>query len=131
MKNRPDFESLNLAQQMANDPTVPIVDVRNVPPKAEKVDVSDVAPEYEPVNKAIWVKPDQVVERVEGKIVIPTDKNKKEERTGLVLSSGSELCKAGDKIVWARVAGIWVEGETRFVVSETDVIGVKRCSQKA
>ncbi len=116
-----------MAAQLASDPGIPIVDVRTA--TAEKVEVSDQPPEYEPIKGAIWVKPDQAVERMNGALVIPG--GKAEQRTGLVLSSGSECCKPGDKIVWLRVSGIEIEGQMRFVVHEDAVFGVKRCPQKA
>lgn len=80
-----------------------------------------------PVNRCIFVLPDEPM-RMQGGIVMPATSNA--QVTGRVLASDTELCKKGDRVIYARVFPIELPNhETQRpdkvnVVQERDIIGV-------
>lgn len=86
------------------------------------VEVSDIAPDFAPVNNRIFVKPDAKVAK-RGGIYLP--EGERPIFTGVVLSSGSVRCVAGDRIAFETMRPIEIDGAMRFFVEEKHVVGVK------
>lgn len=74
-----------------------------------------------PLNKCVYVKPDAPLLK-RGNLFMPPSDNR--QCHGIVQTSGSELCKAGDRVLYARFWPTTFMGEDLMVVDERDLVGV-------
>ena len=91
-----------------------------------------------PVGPRILIKPKEIMEKSAGGIILSTQNTKDREQmsntTGVVVAMGTECyledttpwCKVGDKVIFAKYAGLLYkgrDGETYRLISDTDVTG--------
>jgi len=91
-----------------------------------------------PVGWRVLVKPKEVMEKSSGGIILATEKTKEREQmsntTGIVISMGDQCyadepspwCKVGDKVIFAKYAGLLYkgrDGEQYRMVNDHDVTG--------
>jgi co-chaperonin GroES (HSP10) len=91
-----------------------------------------------PKGWRILVKPQEVLEKSAGGILLSTEKGREREQmantTGIVLAMGEECfakmdsrwCDVGDKIVFAKYAGLLYKGRDGVqvrIINDTDVTG--------
>ena len=91
-----------------------------------------------PVGWRVLVKPQEVKQMSKGGIILSTDTNKEREQmgntTGLVVAMGDQCyadepapwCKVGDKIIFAKYAGLLYlgkDGNQYRMINDKDVTG--------
>lgn len=78
---------------------------------------------FKPVNKTLFVLPDKAIEMA-GAIILPaTDKR---QTVGTVKASDSEMAKAGDRVIFARMSPVPTGVQSELVVVyERDLLGVE------
>lgn len=82
--------------------------------------------EFEPVKDCIYIKPDAKCEVKRGQIVVASDSKQEHANTGVVIKSGADWIKTGDRILFIRMSSVVYDGRDLFFVPAQAVIGVKK-----